>query len=79
MKTKVFCKSQLELSKKINSLMDAYWNDQIEEKILINNIQQLVKYNDEKLFKDNQYTKVIEQRCGKRRLELLNKILKISL
>lgn len=78
MKVKLFCKNQLELSKVINQLIDAYWNDEIKETILIKRIQEVVEHNEEKLLKDNQYTKVIEQRCGKRRLELLDKILKLS-
>ena len=78
MKIKVFCKSQLELSQEINRLIDAYWNNEIKETTLIKRLQEIAQHNEEKLFKDNQYTKVIQQRCGKRRLELLEKILSIS-
>lgn len=75
LKVKVFYKSQLELSKAINKLIDAYWNDEIKEALFIKHIKEISQHNEEKLFKDNDYTKVIIQRCGKRRLELLDKIL----
>lgn len=78
MKIKLFYKSQLELSQAINKLIDNYWENKIDETSLIENLHKLIENNKEKAFKDEKYTKVLQQRCGKRRLELLDKILKIN-
>lgn len=78
MNVKLFYKSQLDLAQAINKLINNYWENNIDETSLIEDLQKIIESNKEKVFKDNQYTKVIMQRCGKRRLELLDKILNIN-
>ncbi|WP_425446648.1 TIGR04540 family protein [Dethiothermospora halolimnae] len=73
----MFYKSQLEVSKVINELIDGYWNDEISEELLIKNTKKLIEYNKPKIIKNGDYTTVLKQKCGKRRLGVLSKILEI--
>lgn len=75
MQIKLFYKSQKELANAINTVIDQYYNDEIDEIALKKLIFSLVKNNESKVFKDNNFTTIITQRCGKRRLELLQKII----
>lgn len=75
MEIKLFYKSQKELANAINTVIDQYYNDEIDEIALKKLIFSLVKNNESKVFKDNNFTTIITQRCGKRRLELLQKII----
>ena len=69
MEIKMFYKSQVEVAEVINQIIDGYWNNEIEEKIMIDRINRLLKTNLSKVIKDDDFTKVIKQKCGKRRLE----------
>ncbi|HBI73378.1 MAG TPA: glycosyl transferase [Lachnospiraceae bacterium] len=75
MQIKLFHKSQKELANAINTVIDQYYNDEIDEVVLKRLIFSLVKNNESKVFKDKNFTTIIKQRCGKRRLELLEKII----
>src|SRR5690554_675550 len=55
-----------------------YWSDEIDENDLIKAIKYLYKNNSSKMVKDKTFTTVIKQQCGKRRLEVINKILSIE-
>jgi uncharacterized protein (TIGR04540 family) len=59
-------------------LIDLYWNRKMNESELIEYLTQLVNNNKEKVFTNNEFTSIIQQRLGKKRLELLKKILKIK-
>lgn len=78
MEIKLFYKSQVEVGDVINGLIDQYWEDKIDEPLLIDNINKLYDNNPTKVLKDNDFTTVIKQKCGKRRLEVVARILKLS-
>ena len=74
MDIKMFYKSQVEVSVVINQIIDGYWNNDIEENIMIDRINKLLKNNYSKIIKDGDYTTVLKQKCGKRRLEVVTKV-----
>lgn len=75
MEVKLFYKTQRELADILNQIVDEYWNNNIKEDELIQHIQTLVINNPGKIKKGEQFTKIIQQVCGKRRLEVINRIL----
>ncbi|WP_238985104.1 MULTISPECIES: TIGR04540 family protein [Bacillus] len=72
---RLFYRTQRDLAIALNQLVDAYWQEEIKEDELIEGIKSMYEYNREKLIKDNEFTKVIQQQSGKRRLALIGKIL----
>lgn len=76
MTVKLFYKTQRELAETINKIIDEYWDHNINDDELIHNLCEIYKYNPEKMMKDNQFTTILLQQCGKRRLMLLERILK---
>lgn len=78
MELKRFYRTQRELAVALNQLIDSYWENQLSEEELIATIKMLYENNNNKLFKNNEYTKVVLQQCGKRRLSIVSKILDIS-
>ena len=79
MEIKMFYKTQRELAEVINKLIDAYWNGDIKEEFLINQISGLQINNPSKIMKNSDFTTIIKQQCGKRRLEVVERILNIAL
>lgn len=79
MEIKMFYKTQRELADVINKLIDAYWRGDINEEFLINQISGLQINNPSKIMKSNDFTTIIKQQCGKRRLEVVERILNIAL
>lgn len=77
MKVKLFYRTQRELATALNKLVDSYWNEEIEEQELIDGVRNMYENNVYKLRKDNGFTKVVEQHCGKRRLKIVERILEI--
>jgi uncharacterized protein (TIGR04540 family) len=74
---KMFYRTQRELATAINGLVDAYWKEEIKEQSLIDGVNNIIYGNNRsKLLKNNEFTKVVKQQCGKRRLEVIEKILK---
>lgn len=78
MELKRFYRTQRELAIALNQLIDSYWRNEILEDKLIENIKVIYENNNDKLLKNNEYTKVVLQQCGKRRLTIVSKILDIS-
>ena len=74
----MFYKTQLEVSEVINQIIDGYLENEIDENAMIENIRKLLKTNLYKVIKNNEFTKVIKQKCGKRRLEIVSSIMNIS-
>lgn len=74
----MFYRTQRELAVDLNKLVDSYWQEETNENELINGIINLYENNYEKLLKDNQFTKVVQQQCGKRRLAVVEKVLEIK-
>lgn len=74
---KLFYRTQRELAVAINDLIDSYWKEQIDEQQLIQSIKDIHLNNPGKLLKDNQFTTVVQQQSGKRRLQVVERILEI--
>lgn len=75
---KLFYRTQRDLAVDLNKIIDSYWREEIKESELIDGIKNLYENNREKLIKDNQFTKVVQQQCGKRRLAVVGKVLDIK-
>ena len=78
MEIKMFYKTQRELADVINKLIDAYWDGNIKEDFLITQVSGLYINNPSKIMKNSDFTTIIKQQCGKRRLEVVERILNIS-
>lgn len=79
MQIRSFYRNQRELAFVINEIIDAYWNEEILEDEMIEGINKLFLYNSDKILKDSEYTKVIQQQCGKKRLNVISKIINVNL
>ncbi|AGY75874.2 TIGR04540 family protein [Clostridium autoethanogenum] len=77
MKVKMFYKNQVEVANALCKVIDCYWNDELEENVMIESIKKIFENNKEKIIKENNYTTIIKQKCGKKRIELIKKIAKI--
>ncbi|MDA2196948.1 TIGR04540 family protein [Bacillus cereus group sp. BceL221] len=75
---KLFYRTQRELATALNQLVDSYWKEEIEEQELIDGIHNMYENNMYKLRKGNGFTKIVEQQCGKRRLEVVKQILRLD-
>lgn len=75
---KRFYRTQRDLAKAINEIVDAYWQEAITEEELISDVHSMYLNNSEKLIKDGNFTKIVQQQCGKRRLSLVKKIVEIN-
>ncbi|PKF86737.1 glycosyl transferase [Bacillus sp. BA3] len=78
MQVKLFYKTQRELAMSLNIVMDAYWENEINEETLINRINEIYNNNPRKVLKAGEFTSVLKQQCGKRRLDVIERILKSS-
>lgn len=63
----------------INGIIDEYWCGKFSEKEMKEDILTLYENNKEKLFKDGQFTKIIQQQYGKKRINVISQILKNKL
>lgn len=79
MEIKMFYKTQRDIAEVINELIDSYWDNTIDENLLINNIKVLHGNNLNKIIKDGDFTTILKQQCGKRRLEVVEKILNLNI
>lgn len=75
---KLFHKTQRDLAQSINKIIDKYWDDKIDQDEMIGAIQSLCEMNQEKLMKNGQFTTVIRQQCGKKRLEVVSFVIKMN-
>ena len=78
LEVKLFYKTQREIADVMNKIVDEYWNNNIKEDELIQHIQTLVMNHPGKIIKGDQFTTIIQQVCGKRRLEVINRILNMK-
>ncbi|WP_337020250.1 TIGR04540 family protein [Oceanobacillus massiliensis] len=76
LQVKLFYKTQRELAVSLNGIVDAYWNDELNEDTLIKSVQDVYINNPNKMFKEGEFTTVLKQQCGKRRLEVIERIIK---
>lgn len=75
MEVKKFYKTQREVANVVNMLIDGYWNDEINEDLMIERIKDLYINNPSKIVKNDDFTTIIKQQCGKRRLEVVERVL----
>ncbi|ETT45415.1 glycosyl transferase [Paenibacillus odorifer] len=75
MEIKLFYKTQRELATVLNNIVDAYWDDSLSEDELLKNVLEIYTNNPKKIFKQNDFTTILKQQCGKRRLEVIKGIL----
>lgn len=78
MEIKMFYKTQREIAEVINELVDSYWDNGIEEAELVSHLKTLHSNNSSKMLKNEQFTTILKQQCGKRRLEIVDKIIKMN-
>lgn len=76
MQVKLFYKTQRELAVSLNGIIDAYWNNELNEDALIQSVHDVYINNPSKILKAGDFTKVLQQQCGKRRLEIIDRIIK---
>lgn len=76
LQVKLFYKTQRELAVSLNEIVDAYWNNELNEETLIKSVHDLYINNPNKVLKDGEFTTVLKQQCGKRRLDVIDKIIK---
>lgn len=78
MNIKLFYKTQRELAYALNVLVDTYWQDEVDEENLLKNVLDIYTNNPEKVWKDGDFTTVLKQQCGKRRLVVVGRILQMN-
>ena len=74
-----FFKNQSDVAKAINKLVDDYWMQKYNDKEFVESIGNIIDNNKDKIFKYGSYTKMILQRCGIRRLDLIERVLKMEI
>jgi len=74
---KLFQKTQRDLASSINFVIDTYWEDGINEDEMVEMIQKLYINNESKFLKNGEYTTVLRQQSGKRRLQVVTRVLDV--
>jgi uncharacterized protein (TIGR04540 family) len=75
---KLFYKTQRELAYAINGVIDAYWESEVSEEVLMKSISDLYSNNENKVWKSGKFTTVLKQQCGKRRLDIVERVLHMN-
>jgi len=75
LEVKLFHRTQRDLATVVNKVIDNHWENKISEQQMIEYIKILYKNNPDQFVKENQFTTVIKQQCGKRRLRIIKRIL----
>ncbi|MDD4729861.1 MAG: TIGR04540 family protein [Dysgonamonadaceae bacterium] len=70
-----YFKNQIEVAEALKTVIDNYWEMKVEENDLITYIKQVGENNRDLIFKNNEYSLVVKQRLGIKRLRLVSKIL----
>lgn len=70
-----FYKTQKDVARALKTLIDQYWQMKVEEVIFIEIINQIIENNKDKIFKDKEFTTLLKQRLGKKRMELILKVM----
>ncbi|XOS91183.1 TIGR04540 family protein [Brevibacillus laterosporus] len=78
MEIKLFYKTQRDLANVLNSIVDAYWENTMSEEELMKNVSDIYTNNSKKILKQNDFTTILKQQCGKRRLEVIERILHMN-
>jgi uncharacterized protein (TIGR04540 family) len=75
LQVKLFYKTQRELAVALNEIVDAYWHDEVGNNEFIESVHNLYINNPNKVIKEGDFTTVLKQQCGKRRLAVIERIL----
>ena len=75
MEVKKFYRTQREVAAVVNEMIDNYWADKLTDKELEDYITMIYENNLDKIIKNNEYTTIIKQQCGKNRLAVVSKII----
>ena len=75
MEVKKFYRTQREVASVVNEIIDGYWADKLTDEELEENITMIYENNLDKIIKNNEYTTIIKQQCGKNRLTVVSKII----
>lgn len=75
MEVKKFYRTQREVASVINEIVDQYWVDSLTDKQLEENIIRIYENNQAKIIKQNEFTTILKQQCGKNRLAVVSKII----
>lgn len=75
MKVKKFYRTQREVASVINEIIDEYWHNDLSDDQLENDIKEIYKNNKEKIIKNDDFTTVLKQQCGKNRLTIVTKLI----
>ena len=78
MKVKKFYRTQREVAAMINEIVDEYWADTLTDEELEVNIIMIYKNNQRKIIKNDDFTTILKQQCGKNRLTLVANIINKS-
>lgn len=73
-----YFKNQRALADAIKKVIDDYWSLELPEPKMIKTLNHLYDNNKDKIIHDGNFTAIIKQRLGKKRLELLMKVLNIE-
>ncbi len=71
-----YFKNQNDIAEALKGVIDMYWAMEVNEDEFIAYLRQVAQNNEELLYKNGDYTTVVKQKLGVKRLGLLNKILK---
>lgn len=66
MNVKKFYRSQREVAAVINEIVDEYWVDNLTDEELEENIIMIYKNNQRKIVKNDDFTTILKQQCGKK-------------
>ena len=78
MEVKKFYRTQREVASVVNEIIDEYWADKLTDEELEENIKIVYKNNQDKIVKNNDYTTILKQQCGKNRLAVVSKIINLN-
>lgn len=78
MEVKRFYRTQREVASIVNEIIDGYWAEKLTDEELEENITMIYENNLDKIIKNNEYTTIIKQQCGKNRLSIVSRITKSS-
>ena len=78
MEVKKFYRTQREVAAVINEIVDDYWVDKLSDEELEEDVKMIYENNQDKIIKNNDYTTIIKQQCGKNRLTVVANIINKS-
>ena len=79
MEVKKFYRTQREVAAVINEIVDYYWIDKLSDEELEEDVKMIYENNQDKIIKNNDYTTIIKQQCGKNRLAVVSKIIDFNI